>query len=524
MNSNLTNALKDQKRGNTQKELQISGELGIPLGGSKVIEVPSRKSFVYVRLRNNQSEVIQAFNNQVSPSYNLPVIVEVQNGRYVVIGVDTIRYQNNWISDSPYLPRHASTHSFNVDTGGGGDVVFVYPRQLMPAIVFPSGSSGGPNAIVGPYAMQGVDGDWIHIGNTGTQDITPYKPTDSNALMVLVYLDWTTGNPGIIVNSGSSFSNTITGTAEITPYFPTIPDPNYIPLAGVRLASGTSIINWDNIYDARQWIHGRTTGSSGGGGGADGNDFGVYVLDEGTPLGTGSWLNFTGDNIEATISGTTVNIFSTGTAHFVQDEGVLLGPFGTLNFVGDNVDVSISGSVARIFVTGSIGGGGGSSGTILVWDDGVPQGTATVLDVQGDTSVTISGSVARIYSSGTPSAGGGCGTYLRVAQPVPLQSVTGIFWKVPDEVFASGSLSVYNNGQLLFPSIDYVEHIFVSGTFQYLDVPATGTYNLVQYGVPCTPQTYTPTGTGADTTYYLVDSDSELLVDSDSVQLTDSDG
>jgi predicted enzyme related to lactoylglutathione lyase len=42
----------------------------------------------------------------------------------------------------------------------------------------------------------------------------------------------------------------------------------------------------------------------------------------------------------------------------VWDEGVPVGTGFVLNFIGANVEASLSGSVIRVFVTGSSGGGG----------------------------------------------------------------------------------------------------------------------------------------------------------------------
>jgi hypothetical protein len=41
----------------------------------------------------------------------------------------------------------------------------------------------------------------------------------------------------------------------------------------------------------------------------------------------------------------------------VQDEGVLLGTGTVLNFVGDGVTATISGSVVQVLITGTTGGG-----------------------------------------------------------------------------------------------------------------------------------------------------------------------
>jgi hypothetical protein len=317
MTRELKKALRRQKKQTKQEVPQLAGMLGVELGGQRIVEVPHRNGFVYVKLRDNQNEIIQAFNNKVSPSYNLPVLVERQNNRYVVIAVNTDRYQNNWTTFAPFLPRHGNTHSFDIENGGGGDIVWVQSRQLMPTLVLPSGTFGSQNVVMSSYTLKKDDGTWIYVGNTGTQTFAPYLPSSpTGAVMGLVYLDTDTGNPNFIINSGSLFSNAITGTSQIVPYIPQITSPStQIPLAAVRLVTGTSQITWDNIYDVRQWLHAVPTGTGGGGGGT-------------------------------VITGTSV-----------QDEGIPLGVVGTFNFVGNGVDVSVSGTTARVHITGSSGGG-----------------------------------------------------------------------------------------------------------------------------------------------------------------------
>lgn len=310
MTNNLTDALKAQKKSTEQVNQQISGMLGIPLGGERRVEVPNRNAYVYVRLRNNQSEVIQAYNNQVSPSYNLPVLVERQGNRYVVVSIDTQRYENNWSSFASFLPRHGNTHSFNMESGGGADIVWVESKQLMPLLPFPSGSSGAMNVLVAPYTLKNDDGTWKYVGNTGTQDLTPYLPTGSLAVMGLVYVDSVSGNPYFTINSGTYFSNTITGSSQVYPYIPRVTNTNtQIPIAGIRLVTGTSEISWDNIYDVRQWLHTQPTGSAGGGGISS-----VNVQDEGAPAGTATTFNFVGQNVHASVSGSVVRVFVTGSA------------------------------------------------------------------------------------------------------------------------------------------------------------------------------------------------------------------
>src|SRR5581483_10844304 len=218
MSDKLKKSFDELHKVTAKEPEKLSGMLGIPIGGKKLVEVPDRPPYVYVRLRNNQNELIQAFNNKVSPSYDLPVLVIRDGNRYVIWSVDTKRYENNWSSFAPYLPRHAETHSFDPDNGGGGDVVFVYSKQIIPLLTVLSGSVGGPNVLIRPYTLVDSGGVWRGIGNTGTPNLTVYNPTGSSAVLILISIDSLTGNPFLTVGSGSYFPNSITGTMEIVPY------------------------------------------------------------------------------------------------------------------------------------------------------------------------------------------------------------------------------------------------------------------------------------------------------------------
>lgn len=98
----------------------------------------------------------------------------------------------------------------------------------------------------------------------------------------------------------------------------------------------------------------------------------------------------------------------------VQDEGVLLGTGTILNFVGNNVVATISGTVVNIFVTGSasVGTNPPITGSIIIWDEGVNKGSSTILNFVGDNVVaTISGTVANIYITGSSSGGQPTGVF-----------------------------------------------------------------------------------------------------------------
>jgi len=238
---------------NKQKEDRkdyISGILGFLINGQQLVEVPNRIGYVYVRLRDNLSEIIQAFNQSVSPVYGLPVLISrdtVDTTRYVIVGRETSRYAN-WQTISSFLPRHGNQHSFAPELGGGGDIVWVYREQFMPLLVSPSGSAGAGSVIINYYSTY-RNNQWQVLGGTGTPSLLVAKPTDANARMMLIGLG-NEGNPWIV--TGGLFAGTITGSAAITPYLPT-PATGTV-LAAVRLVSGTARIVWDNIYDLRNFF------------------------------------------------------------------------------------------------------------------------------------------------------------------------------------------------------------------------------------------------------------------------------
>jgi len=66
----------------------------------------------------------------------------------------------------------------------------------------------------------------------------------------------------------------------------------------------------------------------------------------------------------------------------------------------------------------------------------------------------------------------------------------------------------------------------VSGTYQYLDVPQTGSVHVAMWGVPCQTQTQPATGTVdvCESLYALQDSDILYLLDSEDECLVDSGG
>lgn len=335
----------------------LPGILGFIINGEQVVSVPNRNGYVYVRLRDNLSEVTQAYNDNVSTVYGLPVLLkrdETNPSRYRIVGRDLGRYEN-WGTSSPYLPVHGATHSFD-PVSVGGDIVWVFGNQFMPLLVYPSGTTGGGNVLISPstYYRNNI---WHTAGGTGTASFLPYKPTGgNNAKLVLVYLD-AFDNPNLL--AGNEFSASITGTTRIFQYIPNLPDTSALPLSAVRLVTGTSKIVWDNLYDIRPFIVADgfiPTGTSG-----------HTIQDEGVSLPNRSILNFIGENVWAidNLGGGRTDIIisgsasgSTGTSISLTDKQIAFGNgssvIGDAKFLFDSTNDVLS--VGRGDTLGDIGG------------------------------------------------------------------------------------------------------------------------------------------------------------------------
>jgi hypothetical protein len=247
--ANLHKSLKSLK---VKVNQILPGYLGV---SDTLINVPNRPGFSYVRLLGNPNELIQAYNTSVTPIYGFPVLVQWTGNKYVVIGKDTNRY-SQW-NYSAYLPLHGETHQWK-----GGDMTWILSEQLYPLAVSPSGSS----LLIAPYAYT-WQGNWVFGGNSDTTSITlPSNPAKQSVL--LLYLDGPTGNPTWLPGTEAPL---YTDKNSLLPYLPNFSSSLGIPLAMVRIPSGTTSWAWDNLYDVRQLFVGftttsgsSTTGSSGG--------------------------------------------------------------------------------------------------------------------------------------------------------------------------------------------------------------------------------------------------------------------
>jgi hypothetical protein len=512
----------------------LPGQLGAYVNGQKTLRVNSRQDFVYVRLRNATSEVVQAFNEKVGLHWDLPVLVyrdPEQPDIWKIYGRDIGQYET-WGSQS-YLPPHGDSHSFAGTEKSGSDVVWVAKRQYLPMLVHPL-PTGTMSVYIEPdfYAWDGLYHWWP---GSGTADLSPHRATGaSNGRFVTIYIDGATQSLGYLDGP------------EINPFFMQVDPGQYIsipagdagiPIAAVWLATGTPKVGWGEIYDLRQpasrvFSSAGVTGSvtvydetallgsvknfdfigagvtvvrSGtfafvnvpGGGGGGGGGIGIFGLDEGVPLGTGTWMNFVGAGVTATISGTTININIPGASGgasgsvIVRDEGVSLGSATGLNFVGPGVSASISGTFAQVRVPGP----GVDQIGVFGLDEGVPIGTGSWLNFVGaGVSASRSGTVINIQVPGPgvdqigifgldEGAPIGTGSWMNFvgAGVTATRSGTVIDVAIPGAAGGGGSGSVvlYDGDSILGSATEL--HFtgagvtaLVSGSFGFVDVPGGG--------------------------------------------------
>jgi hypothetical protein len=167
--------------------------------------------------------------------------------------------------------------------------------------------------------------------------------------MALLFVDGATGD--LQIAGGVGFSGGINNASELAQYIPDVDRNSSIPLAAVKLSTGTTSLDYSMIYDMRDFY----TVSK--------YFEGIGIQDSGTPQGTGTILNF-GSNLSVSMAGGVATINGAGggggaSAILAQDEGVLLGTGTIFNFVGDGVTASISGTVVRV----SVPGGGSGTGS-----------------------------------------------------------------------------------------------------------------------------------------------------------------
>ena len=236
---------------------KLMGVVGL---SSTVIQVADRPGFVWIRLLDNLNEGVQAYNRNVSPSYNLPVLVSFDGVKYQIDDVDANRYAN-WQTSHAYLPNHGTQHSA-IFGASASDIVWVDQKQWIPLLVTPNSVTGTNVVNVSPYVFKNSLGNWIYAGNTGA--VIPPSPIATGSIIYLLYMRDVDGY--LYTQPGPTFAGVISGALGFIPYLPNgLVNNNDIPLVAVLRTSnitGTPI-GWDSLIDVRQFYKGYVTSPTG---------------------------------------------------------------------------------------------------------------------------------------------------------------------------------------------------------------------------------------------------------------------
>lgn len=407
MTDRLERALTKSFQGLEKHSEEIRGRLGLTISGKEMVEVTGRPGFVYVRLRDSLSEVIQARNTQVSATYDLQVIVIRSRNAWAIKGVDTEIY-GSMKSDTAYIPHHGFTHEFGSDGRPvGNDVVFVYPDQIMPLLVSPSGTYGTMQLYVSPAPFKLHTGGWVYAGDVMTPSFAPYVPNGSTGIMGLVYINSDTGSIGITINTGTTFSNSIIDIETLIHYIP-LPGTNQEPLKGVRLVSGTTALGWDHLYDVRQWL-----GGGGSGGGVSSETDPVFLASEAhnfvagdkaklSGIQAGAQVNNISDaNAMLLVSGTNITLHTHPGGGGGAYWGGITGTISAQTDLQNALDAKLTkamGVVGRMVITDA-------SGTVTTASNLLYDLTNKIM-VQGATSAVVGGTNSQELVGDGAAAGG----------------------------------------------------------------------------------------------------------------------
>lgn len=218
------------------------GILGAPDG---TLTIGARPGFVYVRVSVEGAQTLTMAKHlgRVPMRANLPVRMRLENGVYVIYGVDDFYYEAATAGDGPngfgVLPH---THAI-----GSGLEYEIEAQRLAPGLVRPA---GGWNVAVGGFRYLAA-GAWVTYAGE-TLNLFSSKPvTTGKHRWALVSLNTTTNAAEIATGADEDYA-----TALALADLDAISIGDNIPLGAVQLrADDTSAANITKYYDARGWLN-----------------------------------------------------------------------------------------------------------------------------------------------------------------------------------------------------------------------------------------------------------------------------
>lgn len=266
MTSDRINILKQTLFNAVQKVTQENSYpalLGDAVGNLAIVD-NGKANFYYCRvLKPTGVNVTEVRCTSVLPAYNLEVFVRTSpiDG---VLEVVSLNYSKSTEFYDGYpignTGIHASQHGYY-----GADPLRLEGLQFSPLLTSPSQD---PSLTVNLSPLTAiVDNEWFGFLG-GAIDLSSYVPSDPDVqLFILTGIDGD-GLPQVLTNAlpedeyDSDEPAVPYDLSDITAF---AFDETFTPSAMVRLYTGqTRIDNWDIFADARLWLSGGNSGSSGG--------------------------------------------------------------------------------------------------------------------------------------------------------------------------------------------------------------------------------------------------------------------
>lgn len=226
----------------TERRSWVKGLLGQPDG---TLTLTDRPGFVYMRVSVEGAQTITMAKHlgRVPLRANLPVRMRLENGVYVVYGVDDFYYDAATTGDTPNafgVPAH--THAI-----GSGLEYEVEAQRLAPGLVRPAGGWLAAVGLVRYYAA----GAWQTYGGE-TLSLLASRPTTSGKhRWALISLNTATNLAEVALGSDEDYA-----TALAVADLDAISIGDNIPLGAVQIRSDdTGLTALDRYYDARGWLN-----------------------------------------------------------------------------------------------------------------------------------------------------------------------------------------------------------------------------------------------------------------------------
>ena len=243
----LVRAIKRSFDTKANQETRVPAVIGkLSATGAQLVNNPNRPNYIYVRLRGNDAEVVDALNDTVGAQYDLHIWVKWDDSTRTWKVIERDSTKSAWWGGSSGLKKHGKDHSFD-NPSNVYDPVFVYKRQMAQPLQGHPTSPESMSVYVEPdfYYWSGA---FKYFAGGTSAVLTASLPGPAEARFVTVYLR---GNDGTIQTiNGATFPAAASGIT-VASYITAVDPAIGIPLLAVYLPGTTLSISWPNCYDIR---------------------------------------------------------------------------------------------------------------------------------------------------------------------------------------------------------------------------------------------------------------------------------